>query len=815
MLVLSTALSIPCNAQSTAGVQGILQRRLPNHVDDFTFSLVNASSTSASTTTTTTSNNTLLSKPQDQYTITNGPSPGKIHISGTSPIALATALRWYLTTYCHVDLWWSLGSQLHLAPAHLPPLNSTHYGSSIVPWRYHFNTVTFSYTTPWWSWEDWERELDWLALRGVNLPLAWVGYEKILVEVLVEAGLEREEVGSWDGGGGGGGREELVGGGSWIEAQFELQKKIVARMVELGMTPALPAFTGFVPRGIREVYPDARVVNGTRWNGFPVQYTNVTFLEPFDPLFARLQRSFLSKQKAAFGDITHIYTLDQYNENDPYSGDLDYLHNVTSTTIASLKAADPHAIWLLQGWLFYSSADFWTNDRIAAYLGGVADSDMLILDLFSESQPQWQRTSSYYGKPWIWCQLHDYGGNMGLYGQVENVTADSVAALGNQSSTMIGMGLTMEGQEGVSSVFSRSGHPVRGRKSKLTSLCQNEIMYDLLLDQAWSRSSLDSARYFRDWVSVRYHGSPTSCLPQGLFKAWDIMRRTVYNNTELDVANAVTKSIFVLSPNTTGLLNRTGHHATTIQYEPEVLVEAWRQFYAAADEMPALWENDGYRFDLTDITRQVMANAFYPLYTTFTAASNASQPSTYNITTACHTGENLVRLLKDLDTVLTASGIAHFSLSAWIASARAWADPTPLLSTMNQSSPSTINTTTLTDRANFYEYNARNQITLWGPRGEISDYGSKQWGGLIGSYYLPRWQMFVDYVLKNNGSSSPDFAAGAGDHGLVKELEEFELEWQKRRWGQRLGEGFEVPGRDELQREIGRVVEGWDDVFGV
>ncbi|KAI7547734.1 hypothetical protein KC331_g4833 [Hortaea werneckii] len=801
---LSTALSISCNAQSTAGVQGILQRRLPNHVDDFTFSLVNATSTSASTTTTTTSNNnTLLSKPQDQYTITNGPSPGKIHISGNSPIALATALRWYLPTYCHVDLWWSLGSQLHLAPEPLPSLNSTHYGSSIVPWRYHFNTVTFSYTTPWWSWEDWELELDWLALHGVNLPLAWVGYEKILLEVLVEAGLGREEVegflsgpafqawnrfgnlqGSW------GGRAL---GESWIEAQFELQKKIVARMVELGMTPALPAFTGFVPRGIQDVYPDARVVNGSRWNGFPVQYTNVTFLEPFDPLFARLQKSFISKQKAAYGDITHIYTLDQYNENDPYSGGLDYLHNITSTTIASLKAADPQAVWLLQGWLFYSSADFWTNDRIAAYLGGVADADMLILDLFSESQPQWQRTSSYYGKPWIWCQLHDYGGNMGLYGQVENVTADSVAALGNQSSTMVGMGLTMEGQEG------------------------NEIMYDLLLDQVWSRSSLDSARYFRDWVSVRYHGSPSS-LPQELFKAWDIMRGTVYNNTELGVANAVTKSIFVLSPNTTGLLNRTGHHATTIQYEPELLVEAWEQFYAAADAMPGLWENEAYRFDLTDITRQVMANAFYPLYTTFTATSNTSQPSAYNITTARHTGENLLRLLKDLDTVLTASGIAHFSLPAWIASARAWADPTPLLSTApppaNQTSFSSINATTLTDRANFYEYNARNQITLWGPRGEISDYGSKQWGGLIGSYYLPRWEMFVDYILNNNGSSDPAAADGSNE-GLAKELEDFELEWQGRQWGQRLGEGFEVPRRDEVQQEIGRVVGGWGDVFGV
>lgn len=28
-----------------------------------------------------------------------------------------------------------------------------------------------------------------------------------------------------------------------------------------------------------------------------------------------------------------------------------------------------------------------------------------------------------------------------------------------------------------------------------------------------------------------------------------------------------------------------------------------------------------------------------------------------------------------------------------------------------------------------YEYNARNQITLWGPNGEIIDYANKQWSG--------------------------------------------------------------------------------------
>ena len=30
-----------------------------------------------------------------------------------------------------------------------------------------------------------------------------------------------------------------------------------------------------------------------------------------------------------------------------------------------------------------------------------------------------------------------------------------------------------------------------------------------------------------------------------------------------------------------------------------------------------------------------------------------------------------------------------------------------------------------------YEFNARNQITLWGPNGEILDYATKQWSGIL------------------------------------------------------------------------------------
>ena len=124
-------------------------------------------------------------------------------------------------------------------------------------------------------------------------------------------------------------------------------------------------------------------------------------------------------------------------------------------------------------------------------------------------------------------------------------------------------------------------------------------MYDILLDQAWSDTALDTRAYFQDWVTTRYHGA--SFLPAGLYSAWETMRGTVYNNTQISIAQSVTKSIFELAPNATGLLNRTGHHPTTIQYDPAVLVGAWRDFYGAAAEAPNLFDNEVYVSDLTDI----------------------------------------------------------------------------------------------------------------------------------------------------------------------------------------------------------------------
>lgn len=57
--------------------------------------------------------------------------------------------------------------------------------------NYYSNVCTFSYSFVWWDWSTWERHLDWLALSGINLPLAHVGQEAIWRRVFENLGLSQ------------------------------------------------------------------------------------------------------------------------------------------------------------------------------------------------------------------------------------------------------------------------------------------------------------------------------------------------------------------------------------------------------------------------------------------------------------------------------------------------------------------------------------------------------------------------------------------------------------------------------------------------
>ncbi|KIP04165.1 glycoside hydrolase family 89 protein [Phlebiopsis gigantea 11061_1 CR5-6] len=682
-------------AANVTGVYGIIERRMPRHVGQFTIKSVEGDG--------------------DAFTVSDTTSPrGGITIECTTTSACARGLYTYVTEVGGVDIFWT-GSRLNELQI-LPQVGKPITGSAIVPYRYHFNTVTFGYTTAFWSFEKWELLLDWLALKGVNIPLAWVGYEAILVDAFREVGLSDAEIfdflagpaflpwnrfgniqGSWGG----------TLPAQWVEDQLALQKQIIPRMAELGMTPILPAFTGFVPRALASHYPNASIILGDAWSGFTAPYSNDSFLEPFDPLFTQLQKSFISKQQQAYGNVTHFYTLDQYNEINPANGSTSYLSSISSNTFDSLRAADPDAVWVMQAWLFFASSAFWTNERIEAFLSGAPGSDsMLILDLFAEGQPQWNRTDSFFGKQWVWCELHNLGGAMGMEGNLPLITQAPLEALYTEDNTMVGVGATMEGQE-----------------------FESEIVYAILLDQAWSSTPLNVTDYVIKRAARRYQ---VKSLTPGLQKAWEILGSTIYDNQD-PATGATIKAILEFSPLISGLVNSSGKQSlglpTTVPYDTNTtIVPALQLLWQAHEANLALDGVPEFTFDLVMLSRQLLANRFIDLYTHLVSVYDDAASSSDAVNGA---GQPLLDLLADLDALLYTN--ENYLLSTWIADATQWAHGNA-------------------SYALLLEFSARNQITLWGPTGEISDYAGKQWAGLVGEYYAARWKLFVSTLVSTKAS---------------------------------------------------------------
>ena len=151
----------------------------------------------------------------------------------------------------------------------------------------------------------------------------------------------------------------------------------------------------------------------------------------------------------------------------------------------------------------------------------------------------------------------------------------------------------------------------------------------------------------------------------------------------------------------------------------EVAAEAW---YLLLSEKATPGDRPAYRYDLIDFGRQALESNFSTLASEFKAAALAGAAK--NATSAA---TKLLEMLDDYDELLGSD--KNFMLGTWIAWARSWSN--------------------ITNEQEFFEYNARNQITLWGPTGQINDYAAKSWSGLVSHYYKPRWKLFTTEVLAN------------------------------------------------------------------
>ncbi|MDQ2985218.1 MAG: alpha-N-acetylglucosaminidase C-terminal domain-containing protein [Armatimonadota bacterium] len=409
---------------------------------------------------------------------------GIVYVSGSTGVSVCRGAYEYLKAHCGVLVTWD-GDQLSL-PRRFPNAEKRQVVSPN-RFRHYYNVCTFGYTSPFWDWKRWRREVDWMALHGINNPLAMNGQERIWQSVWRSYGLSDDVI-----------RGYFTGPAflpwhrmgnvnshagpipqSYLDHDLALQKKILAAERALGMMPVTPGFAGFVPPELKSKKPNARFTNSSGWCGFEP----TTMLDARDPLFAEIQQRFLNEYTKEFGE-SHYYLADLYNEMHPQVSETSKLDDLRETGAAiyrSMKKADPEAKWVMQGWLFFNEPTFWGQPEVEAFLRDVPDEGMLLIDLIAENSEVWRRHSAFRRKPYIWATLHGFGGRTRLFGNIDVIASKPIVALGDaQRGSMVGMGITMEGID------------------------QNALVYEMALDNMWRNKPIDVDEWIVDYAERRY-----------------------------------------------------------------------------------------------------------------------------------------------------------------------------------------------------------------------------------------------------------------------------------------------------------------------
>ena len=547
---------------------------------------------------------------------------GKVVIGGNNAGAMAVGLNRYLNRYCLTTVSWYADVAVQL-PDRLPDVPAAERVTARVPQRFFLNYCTWGYTMPFWQWHDWERFIDWMALNGVNLPLAITGQEAVWYNVWTSLGMSDEQVRAyftgpaylpWH-------RMANIDGWcgplpkQWLEHQTALQQRIVERERALGMRPVLPAFAGHVPGALRTLFPKADIQALGSWAGFDEQYRTY-FLNSEDPLYSRIQRLFLEEQTRLFG-TDHIYGIDPFNEVDPPSFEPDYLNKVTRHIYESLTTVDPDAEWLQMAWFLYYQRKDYTPEHTRAMLTGVPQGKMTMLDYYCEYKEMWRDHEGFYGQPFIWCYLGNFGGNTNVQGRVREAGERIERALQECGPSLVGIGSTLEG------------------------LDVQQFPYEYILEKAWDYGKTDEQVI--NQLADRHAG----CVSPHAREAWQLLYDRVLDITPGNFAAPLPCSYPTM-----------GKESRAVKYNPRELLAVWDALLAQ-DRVAT----DAMTIDLIWVGRQLLGDLFL-----FEKQQLDKAFSEKDKTTFYDRSNLLFELLSDIDQLNSCH--PHATLAQWLQQAR-------------------------------------------------------------------------------------------------------------------------------------------------
>ncbi len=631
---------------------------------------------------------------KDYFRISGG--QGHIRVEAATQPTLLFGVNWYLKYVANLQVSTN-GLQLGNPGLALPAPPAPIEKPALYPWRYALNENVDGYSAPYWDQKRWQREIDILAMSGTNAILIERGTDLVLYQTFRDAGYSDEAIRRWI-------TQpahqnwQLMGNMCCFDGPISLEllrkraesaKRLIAALRSLGITPVLPGYYGIVPADFGTTNPGAHVVTQGDWNGF----TRPGWIDPRDPHFDRLAESFYRHQRELFGD-TAIYDMEVFQEGGD-AGDVP-VSEAAKKVQQALERAHHGALWLLMAW---------QKNPTQELLASLDTSKLLIADIEQGRIPRSDRDQEFHGAPWLFGGLWEFGGRTTFGAPIYDYAVRFPELAKLPGSRIAGTALFTEG------------------------LDTNPFAFDLYTEMAWHADPVALSPWAQAYADRRY-GSNDAHARQ----AWQILIETAYGyradgNREHGERDASQDSLFNAQPS---LTTTRGFNwgPDVIRYDPARLQPALTELLQVA---PAQRSTETYRYDLTDVTRQVLANESRRLLPLIRTAYEAKDKAAFAKLTS--------EWLKDMelqDELLRTN--EYFLLGRWLSYVPRWS-----------SSPQELER---------LEYDARSILTTWGDRkasetGGLHEYANKDWAGLTRNYYLPRWTMYFDSLRKSLESGQP------------------------------------------------------------
>jgi alpha-N-acetylglucosaminidase len=265
----------------------------------------------------------------------------------------------------------------------------------------------------------------------------------------------------------------------------------------------------------------------------------------------------------------------------------------------------------------------------------------------------------------------------------------------------------------------------------------------------WQNSWRDGAPDMSSWLS-HYTGRRYGAKIPAAEQAWKILAETAYDEPPAGTAHTIKPAVCsrptLIQPKLPSVLLQPIQNwpITKLDYDPMRLVEAWKLLLDAAPQAQA---SDGYRFDLCDLGRQVLANLSASYNQKIITAFQANDAQGLRAAS-----DKMLGLIRDMDEL--AGTRREWLLGDWIAEARNWGGSR--------------------EERDLCERNARELLTTWTRYDNITDYANRQWNGLLGDFYYHRWQIWLDAL-----NDSVDQKTPLDEKAVNAKIRDWEVGWTR------------------------------------